>query len=859
MPARRCRRALLAEHALAVRRLRKRIRVKNIESRTGSPDLRSLLAIEGRADLLALAGIVVLTVIAGWGLVNGGVVVSKDPITQYYPWYSYLGESLRNGDVPAWNPSQSSGAPFAGDPLSGWTYLPAMILFTVLPLWAAASGFVLVHLLLAGAFAYALARTLRMNVAGSMLAAVAYEFNGFMYWRNLCCSPYAQVMAWLPLAILGAELAIRSTRWLDRGLWWGVGGLALGQMLAAWPGQGSYYALLALGGYVFYRTVLFPPEDVSGIGDRFLGLCLHGTAVLVFGFGLAAAGLLPRLQYQALSSLANGYGAIEGVKAAYGGWTLDDWEALLVPGLVYPGLAVLALAIVAPLIARGRHAVPYFVALALCTVTLGGKDVTLLHSVLYSLLPGFEWIHPHGPERIKVILYLAFAMLAGATLSYLGERGRNVGALLALPALASLFLITRVGRPLPSGGVEELFAGGLGSSWDAALTNLGIAFPVAPLMALVAANVCVVAYAISPEGRPFAASLLIFVVFVDLFSAGMATVDARADVEEGKRLVKIDLAHYYEPTGAAKFLKSETEVSPARYAGYGPNLRDNNTRSYTYNNGFNDPDVSALLASNLATPQGLQSIQGYNAVHLATYDEYIEALNGKIQGYHNADVYPTGLDSPLLDLLNVRYFVVPAVAQREQHPLRDLKDAHPTVYRDDRVEILRNRDALPRAWIVHSAKRTSPRKALNSLSSGAVDPLQTTLLERSPPPLAEPEEPSADRASVTSYEADRIQLETSTGAPGLLMLSEVYYPAWKAYIDGRQVPLYRGDYMLRAIPVPAGDHKVDLRYESPILGAGIVISSVFYVTLIALAVAKVVLRRRARAAGIETTDLSQSE
>jgi hypothetical protein len=812
--------------------------LKKIESRPKSPRFRALPAIGRRADLVALVSILVLTLVSGWDLVGGGVVVSKDPITQYYPWYSYLGESLRNGGIPAWNPAQFSGAPFAGDPLSGWSYLPAMILFTFLPLSVAAGGFVLLHLLLAGLFAYALARVLRINVAGSMLAAVAYEFNGFMYWRNLCCSPYAQVMAWLPLAILGAELAIRSSRWPDRGLWWGVGGLALAQMLAAWPGQGSYYALLALGGYVFYRTMLFPPENIIGIRGRVLGLCLHGAAVLIFGFGLAAAGLLPRLEYQALSSLANGYGAIEGVKAAYGGWTMGDWEALLVPGLVYPGLTILALAIVAPLIARGRHAVPFFVALALCIITLGGKDVTLLHSALYRLLPGFEWIHPHGPERIKVILYLAFAMLAGATLSCLGRRGKEAGALLALPALASLFLVTRAGTPLPPGGVEEMLAGGLGTTPESVMANLGIVVPFASLMALLAANVCVVAYALSPQDRSLAASLVILVVFVDLFSAGMATVEERATIEEGKRLVKIDLAHYYDPTGAAKFLRSETEDDPARYVGYGPYLRGD-TRHNTYNNGFNDPNIKALLASNLATPQGLQSIQGYNAVHLATYDEYIEALNGKIQGYHNADVYAGGLDSPLLDLLNVRYFVVPAVTQQDQHPLRELKDAHQKVYGDDRVEVLENQDALPRAWIVHSAREALQKVALRSLSSGAVDPRQTALLESRPPDLAEPDDPTADRVSVTSYDAERIELKSKTGASGLLMLSEVYYPAWKAYVDGRPVSLYSADYVLRAVPVPAGEHTVELRYESWSLNTGIAISLVFYGALVALVIARV--------------------
>lgn len=845
MPAQRSRHTLLAVLTRHAGHLPRRIGLKPFTS----PRIESLRHLElqdiyKRADLIMPVVILALTLVAGWDLVSGGVVVSKDPITQYYPWYAYLGESLRSGDIPAWNPSQFSGAPFAGDPLSGWTYLPAMILFTLLPLSVAASSFVLIHLLLAGLFTYALARMLRISVAGAMLAAVAYEFNGFIYWRNLCCSPYAQVMAWLPLAILGAELAIRSSRWLDRGLWWGVGGLALSQMLAAWPGQGSYYALLALGGYVFYRTILFPPENTSGLRGRALGLLLHGTAVLVFGFGLAAAGLLPRLEYQSLSSLSEGYANMDGVKASYGGNTLEDLKRLLLPGLVYPGLGVLALALAAPLIARGRHAVPFFTGLALCTLALAGQDITLLHSVLYRLLPGFEWIHPHGPERIKVILYLAFALLAGATLSSLGKRGRNAGALVALPAVASLFLITRVGVPLPPGGTAELLTGGLGSNLDSILTSLGIVIPMASLIALVATNICVVAYTLSPAGRPLAASLVIFVVFVDLFSAGTATIAGRANVEEGKRLVKIDLSRYYEPTGAAKFLRAETEGEPARYVGYGPYLRGNNVRAYTYNNRFDDPNISALLASNLATPSGLQSVQGYNAVHLATYDRYIEALNGRSQGYHDTDLYPGGLDSPLLDLLNVRYFVVPTETQQTQHPLRDLKNTNPTVYGDDRVEVLENRDALPRAWIVHSAKQTSQGEALKSLSSSEVDPRQTALLEKRPPDLAEPDDPSADSTSVTSYGADRIQLQTSTGASGLLVLSEMYYPAWKAYVDGREVPLYSADYMLRAVPVPPGDHTVELRYESWSLNTGIVISLVFSAALVALVVAWSVRRRR---------------
>jgi len=790
---------------------------------------RLLPAAERHRDLAAGFLLVVFTLIAAWDLVRGGIVVGKDTITQYYPWYSYLGERLRSGDIPAWNPHQFSGAPFAADPLSGWTYLPAMILFTILPLSAAAASYLFVHLLLAGLFTYALARALRISVAGALLAAVAYEFNGFMYWRNVCCSPYASVMTWLPLAVLGVELAIRSSRWPDRGLWLGVGGLALSQILAGWPGQGSYYALLALGGYVAYRTLVFPPVNIRGVGGRVLGFLLYGSGVLLFGFGLAAAGLLPRLEYQTLSSLADGYASIEGVREAWGGWTLKDWERLLVPGLVYPGLTTLTLALVAPLVARGRHAAPFFAALLVCSLVLAGRGVTPLHSVLYQLLPGFEWMHPHGPARIKVILYLGFALLAGATLSSLGERGRNARVLVALPVLTALSLITLLGVSLTTGESPE--------SAQGLLTDLSAVIPVAPLLALVVANACVAIYAHSHVGRRVAAVLLVLVVFADLFAAGRATISDYATASVGKELVRIDLTRYYEPTGAARFLRSQTEDEPARYFGFGPHPQGDK-RSFHYNNWFAERDTTALLASNLGTSLGLQSIQGYNAVHIARYDEYTTALNGRSQGYHNTDVVPQGLESPLLDLLNVRYVVVPAVAESDQRALRELKEAHPTVYSDGRVEVLENRDALPRAWIVHSAKQAARTETLKLLRSGAVDPRQTALLEQTPPNLAHPEDASADRAAVTMYEADRIRLKTSTGASGLLVLSEAYYPAWKAYVDGRPVPLYAADHVLRAVPVPAGEHTVEMRYESWSLRVGILVSLIAYLALIALAVAE---------------------
>jgi hypothetical protein len=788
---------------------------------------RISFAAERYADLAAGLMIVILTLIAGRDLVAGGVLAGMDTTTQFYPWYQYLGESLRSGDIPAWSPHQFSGAPFAGDPLSGWMYLPAMLLFTALPLMAAAQGYILVHLLLAGLGTYALARALRMNVAGALLAAVAYEFTGYMFFRSACCLAFLDVTSWLPLALLGAELAIRSTRWLDRGLWWGLSGLALSQILAAWLGQGSYYALIALGGYVAYHTLLFPPQNIRGVRGRIGGLVLHGGAVLLFGFALAAAGILPRLEYNALSNLAGGY-AGEGATTPTGGWSLGDWKRLLVPGNVYVGLLTASLALAAPFVARGRHAVPYFAFLSLAVLTLSGQGPTLLHSTLYDLLPAFDRLHPHAPQRVTMVLYLGLALLAGATLSALGERGRCTKARVFLPILALLFLVTRVGSASQETLTDFVGAEGWGGRTLFLLEKV-ISVPTETLILTLAALTLVLVYALLPRGRGLLAALLVAVLFVDLLSSSRALIDRLEQARGGGQVLKLDLSSYYGPRGAEGFLRSQTREEPARYFGYG---------SLAYAVRFADLQTAALLVNNAATSYGLQDVQGYNAVQLARYVEFMTALNGRAQNRHFSDVMPEGLDSPLLDLLNVRYVITPADTSPNRTYMQKLKNTLPTAYKNDRVQVLENRDALPRAWIVHSAKRATPDEALKMLDSGEVDPRQTALLEREPPDLARPDDLSSDHASVTAYEANRIELDTSTGADGLLVLSEVYYPAWKAYVDGESVPIYRADHLLRAVPIPAGEHAVEVRYESPTLKMGVAISLIAYAALVGLVIAK---------------------
>ena len=787
---------------------------------TVSPGRLAKIARPARADAAATVTLLLLTILATWDQMYGALTVGLDSLTQVYPWYGYLGERLRNGDLPAWNPYSFSGTPFAADPLSGWTYLPAMILFALLPLEAAAKAWVFVHLLSAGLATYALARVLRMNVPGALVAAVGYEYSGPVYVRNFCCIAYGSIAVWLPVLLTCAELAIRARTQQSRFVWWGLGGFAFSQVLAAWPGQGTYYVLLAFGGYVFYRTLVCPPADAeSGLGRRMMALFAHTSAIGLIGAALAAAGLLPRLEYIVHSNLAGGYVGGESDGLAAGGWALtQQWGSVLDRGDWQTGGVVLLLAFLAPLTARARYQVPYLATVAVGSLALSAKDTNLLHRLAYLLLPGFERLHPHVPQRIWILGCLATALLAGATASSLCARRHRWSALLSV--LAGVTMLALV-------ATKQLSL--------APMTVIALASSAA----LVAATAFTQPRAAVPGWQLLLVLALAGAIYAELLGAGRALFAERAHIPTVDRLLRIDLSEHYAPDAAGAWLSERARAgeAPFRYFGYAPSP-GNERVPYTIR--FGELQTRALEVNNRSVLLNLQDVQGYNAVHLARHDEYVSALNGRDQNYHDAEVFEQGLDSPLLDLLGVRYIILRASTDTDSDSddVRQLLREYPTVYRAGDIQVLENRRALPRAWIVHRAQQVQRGTALKLLASGAIDPKRTALIEDPPPKLEVPiSDQALERADIVSYEPERISIRTASGTPGLLVLSEVSYPAWKAYVDGQRVPVYRTNHLFRSVFLPGGDHLVEFRYESTTLRVGLVISAIAYLALSVLAFA----------------------
>lgn len=203
-----------------------------------------------------------------------------------------------------------------------------------------------------------------------------------------------------------------------------------------------------------------------------------------------------------------------------------------------------------------------------------------------------------------------------------------------------------------------------------------------------------------------------------------------------------------------------------------------------HNNPFNNA-VSAYF---------YPSIGGYSGAKLGYYQDLIDNLLMSDTG---------GFNDPILDMLNVRYISV-----NQQLPF----DGYTEVFNEGEQYVYRNDDVLPKAFFVDSVITVTEPSGAVSIMQNNFDPASYAVVETEEPIAAESD--TTARVSVTSYNAKEIQLETETSSDAFLVVSEVYYPAgWNARIDGEETQIYKTNYVLRGLKVPAGKHEITMTFE----------------------------------------------
>jgi hypothetical protein len=169
--------------------------------------------------------------------------------------------------------------------------------------------------------------------------------------------------------------------------------------------------------------------------------------------------------------------------------------------------------------------------------------------------------------------------------------------------------------------------------------------------------------------------------------------------------------------------------------------------------------------------------------------------------------------STLADLLGLRWIATGVPVERIDPKL---KEGDLTLVAQTRDGFLyENPRAGPRVSFVTGAQGADFAAMLKTGTWPDVDLATTVLLEERPAPQA----PAASgNARIVAYRNNTVQVEVDAPADGYLVLNDPYHPWWRASVDGRDAPILRANVLFRAVPVPAGRHRVEFAFE-PLSGA----------------------------------------
>ena len=395
-------------------------------------------------------------------------VLRFDGITQFYPWRLQAARDWRNGKLPLWNPNvfaADGGTPLWANSQSAPLY-PLNTVFWLTPLksfWYAFGLSAALHLLIAAAGAYKLARGIGLERPAALLSATTFTLSGpVVCWLSL--PTFLCVSAWLPWLLL----AVRRKNFVGIAI---LGGLAL---LGGHLQIGFYVILTAL---VYSLFFLKKSRPIPALGGILACLALAGL--------IAAPQVLPSVELSRISARASaGPPNIEGYKAYvhlalpirslvtfvfpdYHGSPLDGshWNDSVFGGnnyaewAGYVGVAPLLLALCALILPWKKSDIgllaerrPLGLILALALLLALG---TPLNALLYFGIPGFS--QTGSPARVLIVASLMLALLAGIGAQLLSgpqislaHRRRGVGL-----ALAVLVFVAAIGASQSVGWAAE--------------------------------------------------------------------------------------------------------------------------------------------------------------------------------------------------------------------------------------------------------------------------------------------------------------------------------------------------------------------------------------------------------------------
>jgi hypothetical protein len=726
-------------------------------------------------------------------------------VGEYFYWYeTFIKKTFLSGSIPLWNPYYYCGQPFLANPQTFIMY-PATALYILLPLPLAFNLDILIHILMAAIGMFLLVQFITSSMAAGIASALVFSLSGYfmdnLFAGHITMIHTAALIPWIfyliekaitaqgpclgdagdhkqtkqrppseegggrKTRIKSEEVILREPRAMNGHRTYRycmLAGLALGIQILGGEPQNSYYTTLFLTLYFFLRHI---------IANGSVSLKLLGTVVpqylviIVAAFCLAAIQIFPTLEFFSLCDRSEKNFAFSSVFS----FPPQNFFTFLIPR------------------PESAHALSSF------------RD----------LVVNWEF---SGYMSIPAVV----AAIIGATYTE-HRRYRVIFAGLAVFA-ATVFL----GSYTPLYQVYYTVIPGLSLF---RIPSRCILFFIFPLAILVGMGIQVL------QEKDLTRKLITFISLVltgvlALILAGSALFNIPLSSIQIKQALAI-LALTTAAVWVLFFSRKKVLVYVLTalfffdlffvYHGVIPVLHEDTLlERYEYEPLFQGPPSSYRVALPVGMLRGIyyeyHGLNGYAPIVLKDFFAYVHSMAGIPVNYLARSSLSDELFKASLPFSSRIFGIKYAIVRTPQG-----------------YQMLTAREYQPRASLMREAIFTDRfEDHLQYLKNPSFNPMKTVLLMQSSKDYVmagnlQAGPPGQDRVNIVSYSPNRIDLESSSPSTTILLLSELYYPGWKAYVDGRKTPVLRADYLLRAVKLDAGNHSISMVYRpmSFIVGASI--------------------------------------
>ena len=729
-----------------------------------------------------------------------------DYSAQHIPWSRFLADSLANLSLPLWTPYMHSGFPILAEGQIGALYPLNLIMYFLLPHKIAYTYNILLHFVLAGIFLYIYVRETGMSKAAATVTVIAFLF-GSAYGGCFYSFMSLKVLVWFPLVLFLTEKLFKKEELLYGIL---IGIVVSVQILAGYLQFALYSIIFSTLYFVVHLYFYHLKNRGFKRSTRVAFLYLIGAFV---AFGLSAAQLFATVELSRFSSRQD-----IGIDfTMLGSYSPLGMIQLLLPrcdpasgGLLYIGVLPFLLSLVVVFFRKNRFSW-FFIFLALFSLLLAFGKYSPLYVLIIKAI-GFYGLRV--PAKFLFFTIFSLAVLAGYGFdrycSISADEKQNtrytktifyvsIGAVSTLVIsniilfLGKGFLINFgrsyvekkiYGKPFHHHSLE-VYYNKVDSIFQMLIANTSVfnKFNVSSIVIIVI-SFFIIKYIRRWTSLGSFQFACVVVIVLDLYIFSFFGTGFRGNMAPVRKTLKTP--------AAIEFIKKDTSLY--RVYSFIPTGASDDLSKYlpNYNMSFRISDVGA-----------------YSPLVMNDYYKFMKNLGDVDDSLGRIEPSLSSLSESfnLLNLLNVKYIIACEEIQDNRVEL---------AYSDEKVKVYKNSELLPRASFVSDYKVISDRQeAMEFLTSKDFNPVDVVVLNEEPASFKKIPGSRHSNATVEikDYSSNKVILNINTPSSGILVLSDTFYPGWKAFVDWEEVGIMKANTVMRAVVIPEGKHLVKFVYD----------------------------------------------